>query len=97
MASPKKIETIAKVTIPILKRNGVLKAGVFGSAAKNKLKKNSDIDFLIKFKQGKSLLDLVRLKFQLEEKLKRKVDLITYKSVHPMLKKQIMNEEIKIL
>jgi predicted nucleotidyltransferase len=97
MAKPQKIKTIAKISVPILKKNGVVKAGIFGSAARKKLKKTSDIDFLIKFKRGKSLLDLVRLKHRLEDKLKREVDLVTYGSIHPLLKERIMNEEIKIL
>lgn len=97
MSKPKKIETIAKITAPILRKNGVVKAGIFGSAARKQLKKTSDIDFLIKFKRGKSLLDLVKLKHQLEDKLKRDVDLITYNSIHPLLKERILKEEIKII
>ena len=51
----------------------------------------------MRFKGKKSLLDLVHLKLQLEEKLKRKVDVVTYNSVHPLLKKEIMKEKIEIL
>ncbi len=36
--------------VPILKRNGVLKAGIFGSYARGEQKKQSDVDILIKFK-----------------------------------------------
>ena len=91
------VKRIASIALPILKNNDVTKAGVFGSAALGNMKKKSDVDFLIKFKPGKSLLDLVRLKYQLEAKLKKKVDLVTYNSVHPLLKEKIMKEEIRIL
>jgi len=97
MAKPQKIETIARISVPIMKAHGVVKAGIFGSAARKELKKNSDIDFLVKFKPSKSLLDLVRLKFQLEDRLKRDVDLVSYSTIHPKLKEQILKEEIKIL
>ncbi|MFH1683035.1 MAG: nucleotidyltransferase family protein [Candidatus Woesearchaeota archaeon] len=97
MAKPQKIETIARITVPIMRKNGVIKAGIFGSAARGKLKKNSDIDFLIKFKRGKSLLDLVRLKHQLEDKLGRDVDLVEYSTIKPRIKERILNEEVKIL
>ena len=39
---------------------------------------NSDIDFLIKFKGKKSLFDLSGLKIELEEKLNKKIHLVTY-------------------
>ncbi len=94
----KKINTIKKQVIPILKKNDVVKAGIFGSAARGDDNKNSDIDLLIKFKgQTKSLLDLAHLKHELEEKLKKKVDVVTYNSINHLLKKQILNEEVRIL
>ncbi len=60
-------------------------------------KKSSDIDILIKFKEGKSLLDLARLELILEKKLGRKVDLVTYDSLHPLIKDRILKEEVKVL
>ncbi len=38
------ISNIKNEIIPILKRNGVTKAGLFGSFARGEAKKNSDID-----------------------------------------------------
>ena len=46
----------------------------------------SDIDLLVEFKGKKSLLDLAGLKLELEEKLKCYVDVLTYNSLHPLLK-----------
>lgn len=79
--------------MPVLKRQGVTKAALFGSAARGEAKKKSDVDILIKFKGQKSLLDLVRLQFELEEKIAKKVDLLTYNSIHPLLKKIILGEQ----
>lgn len=50
-----------------MSRRGVTKAALFGSVARGEAKKRSDIDILIKLKKGKSLLDLVRLQFELEK------------------------------
>ena len=83
--------------IPLLKRHGVVKAGVFGSYARGEAGKRSDIDMLVKFSGKKSLLDLVGLSMELEENPGRKVDLLTYGSVHPLLKDRIMKEEKRIL
>ncbi len=93
----KQIREIAIKIVPVLKKHGVTKAGIFGSHARGEAKKKSDIDVLIKFEGDKSLLDLIGLKMELENALKKKVDLLTYKSIHPLLKKNILNEEVRIL
>lgn len=86
-------EVIKKKINPILKRRDVVKAAIFGSAARGEMKKNSDVDILIKYGSKKSLLDLVRLQFELEGKLGKKVDLLTYKSIHPLLRHIILKEQ----
>lgn len=82
--------------VSILKKNGVVKAGIFGSYARGEAKKNSDIDILIQPPKGIGL-GFVGIKLELEEKLGKKVDLLTYKSIHPYLKKYILAEEIRII
>ena len=64
---------------------------------RGELTKDSDIDILVEFKGKKSLLDLVGLKQELEEILKRKVDVLTYNSLHPLLKDRILREQEVIL
>mgnify|MGYP001582753011 CR=1 FL=1 len=94
----KELRRIAKIAVPILKRNGVVKAGIFGSYARREAKKRSDIDMLIKVKGRKfSLFDLVGLQQELEGRLGKKVDLLTYKGLSPYLKDYILKDEVKIL
>lgn len=88
---------ISKKITPILLKNGVKKASIFGSQAKNNTHKHSDVDLLVKLGRNKSLLDLVDLQFQLEEVLGKKVDLVTYKSLHPLLKDRILKEQIRLI
>ena len=73
------------------------KASLFGSTVREEMTKGSDIDILVAFKRTKSLLDLARLKIELEEVLKRKVDILTFNSLHPLLEKQILSEQVEIL
>ncbi len=80
-----------------LKQNDVKRASLFGSVVRGELTDESDIDILIEFKGRKSLLDLVGLKLELEEMLKRKVDILTYNSLHPLLKDRILREQEVIL
>ena len=91
------ITEIKKIVVPILKKNGVVEASIFGSHARGEAKKRSDIDILIRQKGRKSLLDFVQLERELERKLGRKVDLLTYKSIHPYIKKSIYANKIKII
>lgn len=87
------IQIIKKQILPILKRQGVIKAALFGSTARGEDKKRSDIDILVKLEKGKSLFDFVGLKLELEEKLGKKVDLVTYRAIKPRLKDIILRDE----
>jgi len=91
----KDIERIKLKALPILKKYGVNKAGIFGSYATGKNKKNSDVDILIEF--NGSLLTLVGIEMELKKKLRKKVDLLTYGGINHLLKERILKEEIKII
>lgn len=91
------IDKVRSRIIKILKKNDVARAGVFGSYARGESNEKSDIDILVEFKGRKSLFDLVGLKLALEKTLRKKVDVLTYNSLHPLLKKKILGEEIKII
>lgn len=86
-------QSIKRKITPILKRQGVTKAAIFGSAARGEMRKKSDVDILVKLKRGKSLLDFVGLKLELEEKLGKKVDLVEYGAIKPRLKDIILKDE----
>jgi len=73
-----------------------VRIGIFGSMARDENTKNSDIDILYLLKDAVGLFKIVRIKDDLEEKLNRKVDLISEKYVHPELKPYIMSE-LKII
>lgn len=91
------LKSIQRCIIPILKKNNVARAGIFGSYARGEAKKSSDIDILIKFKSDKSLLDVVRIERELGEKLGKKVDLVGYDIIHPKLKERILKEEVRVI
>lgn len=91
------ISDIKRKAIPVLKQAGVTKSSIFGSYVRGEEKKNSDIDMLVELPEGKSLFDLVRLQRKLEGILGKKVDLITYNSVNPLLKNYIQTDQVQIL
>ena len=91
------IRAAREKALEILQKNGIKRAAFFGSIVRGEMTDESDIDILIEFEGRKSLLDLAGLKLDLEDALKRRVDLLTYRSLHPMLKDRILAEQIPIL
>ena len=61
----------------LAKRYGVKRLRLFGSFARGDAKAQSDVDFLVQFERGRSLLDLIGLRQDLEALLKRKVDVVS--------------------
>ncbi len=90
------LKQIAKIAVPILKKNGIKKAGIFGSYAKGEAKKNSDIDILVQPPRGMGF-QFVGVEIELSQKLHRKVDLVSYNGLSPYLKDQILGQEVRIL
>lgn len=58
-------------------RNRVRSISVFGSVARGEDGPDSDIDFLVEFEPGASLLDLMRIQDELEEFLGSPVDVLS--------------------
>lgn len=92
-----KLEEVKSRIIPILRHYDVKRASIFGSFVRGEEREDSDIDILVEFEGEKSLLDLSGLKIDLEEALGRKVDVLTYNSLHPLLKERILKEQKAIL
>jgi hypothetical protein len=95
------MQAVRYAVIEILRENGVKRAAFFGSIVRGEMDEESDIDILIEFEGRKSLLDLAHLKNELEDGLNRRVDVLTYKSLHPRLREsnpgRILAEQVPIL
>ncbi len=81
---------------PKLRRNDVKKAAIFGSYARGEAGRSSDADLLVEFNKPKGL-EFVKLKLALERILKRKVDLLTYASINPHIRREVLDEAVRIL
>jgi len=91
------IEQIKQSISPILQRYGVSKAALFGSIVKGQMQPKSDIDILVQIDSDISLLDFVGLKIELEQALKRNVDVVEYDTIKPFLREMILKEQQVIL
>lgn len=91
------IEQIKNKIVPVLKEAGVVRSSLFGSVVRGEATEDSDVDVLVDLPRGKTLLDLVGLKLDLKEVLGRDVDVVTYRSVSPLLEDNILKEQVPIL
>lgn len=86
------MELLSKNIEPILKENDVEFAGIFGSYARGEERSDSDVDVLIRFREPKSLLEIVGLEMELSEILNKKVDLVTEPALCPHIKRDVMKD-----
>lgn len=95
----KNIKKIKNKIVSVLRQYDIVHAGIFGSYALNRQKRNSDIDILIEFEKGKekSLIGLVKIKLELEHQLKKKVDLVTKSALSPYIKNEVLKNTKMIL
>ena len=73
---------------------GILELGVFGSVARDEAKEDSDVDVVVRISKP-DLFMLVGIKNELEERLRRSVDIVTYReNMNQFLKKRIDGEAV---
>lgn len=92
----RELEKMIPIIKNVLRKNKVKKAGIFGSYARGEQKRGSDVDILIDPPKGIGW-GIVSIEIELEDALKKKVDLLTYKGINHLLRKRILSEEKRIL
>ncbi len=92
----KKMKIFAKKIVEVLKKYPVKKASIIGSYSRGEQTNKSDIDIVIELSRPIGF-DFVQINIDLEKALKKKVDLLTYKSLNPLIREQILSKEMRIL
>lgn len=66
--------------------------GIFGSAARGKMRPGSDVDVLVRFGVGSEVgfFELVEMENELSAGIKKKVDLVTEGALSPYIKDRVM-------
>jgi predicted nucleotidyltransferase len=85
------IETLEREFEPLRKEFGVKSLAPFGSIARGDASPNSDIDILVEL-DAPSFDHYMDLKFYLEEKSGRSVDLVLKGSLKPAVRERILRE-----
>ena len=91
------IGNISAVAIrEVAERYGATRVRVFGSFARGDNRPGSDLDLLIELQPGRSLLDLVAIKQDLEDLLGLRVDVVTERSISPYMRDAVFKEAVAL-
>jgi predicted nucleotidyltransferase len=80
----------------IAARHGARSVRVFGSLARGDARDDSDLDLLVDLEPGRSLLDMIAIKQDLEDVLGRSVDVVTERGLSPYLRQRVLAEAIPL-
>lgn len=83
----------------LAQRFGVASLSLFGSVARGRSRRESDVDLLVEFEPGRpsGMLEFVELKGWLENILGRPVDLVTPTNLKPRIRERVLKEAIRVL
>lgn len=88
------VVTKKDVIMKIAATRGAGKIRLFGSVIRGEEQSDSDLDLLVEFEPGRSLIDHVGLSLDLQDLLGYKVDIVTEKALNCHIRDQIIQEAI---
>ncbi len=80
----------------IAKSHGATRVRLFGSAARGEIRPDSDVDVLITLEPGRTLLDIVAIKQDLEDLLGREVHVVTELALSPYMRDHVLKEAVNL-
>lgn len=89
---------VVRIIQDYLRDTPIIKAWLFGSYARMEETENSDIDILVDFQRGSKvgLLQMSQFSIDLEQRLKKSIDLVAEGSLKPFAADNVMNERVLI-
>ena len=82
--------------ICICAKHGAHNVRVFGSVARGEADEQSDIDLLVEFDPGRSLLDHAALWLELQDLLGCKLDVVSDRGIKPRIRERVRREAIPL-
>jgi len=76
----------------ICAKYGAHNVRVFGSVARGEADETSDLDLIVTFEPGRSLLDHAALVVELERQLGCRVDVVSDRGLKPRLRERVLKE-----
>lgn len=82
--------------LQIATRHGARNIRIFGSVARGEAGPESDIDLLVEMEPGRTLLDIVAIKQDIEDLLGREVDVVTEAAISPYMRERVLKEAVSL-
>lgn len=80
----------------LARRHGASRVRIFGSVRRREAGRDSDVDLLLDWKRGTSLLDVARFRLDVQDLLGRKVDTVEPGNLHWAIRPQVESEAIPL-
>jgi predicted nucleotidyltransferase len=96
MSSSKILQDKREEILRIASAHGAQNVRVFGSVSRGEAGTESDVDLLVKLESGRSLLDLIAIKQEIEDLLGCEVDVVTEDAVSPYIREQVLKEAVSL-
>lgn len=82
--------------LALAQHHGASNVRIFGSRARGQGREESDLDLLVTLGEGRSLLDLVGLKQDLEDLVHLPVDIVTERALSRYIRERVLSEAIPL-
>jgi len=96
MTTLERVRSQRDAILAIARRYGVRRVRLFGSVVRGEDRPDSDVDVLVQFEDGRSLLDLAGFGLDLEDLLGRKVDVVSEGGLSPYIEKRVLREAVPL-
>jgi predicted nucleotidyltransferase len=80
----------------IAARHGAHDVRVFGSVVRGEAGKDSDVDFLVRLDDDRSLIDHIALMQDLEDFFGCKIDVVTEEALHRLVRDHVLAEAVPL-
>jgi len=96
MVSLSQVQQKKAEILRIAAAHGADNVRVFGSVVRGQSTTSSDLDLLVRMSPGRSLLDRIALKQDLEDLLDVTVDVINENALHPSIRQAVLEEGVPL-
>ena len=96
MSPSKVLKNKREEILRIAAAHGAQNIRLFGSVSRGEAGPKSDVDILVRLEPGRSLLDIIAIKQDLEDLLGCEVDVVTEEAVSPYIREQVLKEAVSL-
>ncbi len=99
MAGPASVDTVREkreAIVSVAGRHGASRVRLIGSVARGEARPDSDIDLLVTWGEGTSVMDHAALMLELEKLLGRKVDIASDGWIKPSIRESVYRDAVDL-